>query len=77
MLIEETIKTNIGIEEVAHYISLAQSLTKIKRPKLTKFFTKRQINFAWSYVDMPRLVTNLVMHHLTVTPGAKPVRHKL
>lgn len=32
MLIEETIKTNIGTKEVPYNIFLAQSLTKIERP---------------------------------------------
>ncbi|GLJ21626.1 hypothetical protein SUGI_0402520 [Cryptomeria japonica] len=77
MLVEETIKTNIGTEEVPHNIFLAKSLTESERSKFISFFKKRQINFAWSYADMPGLDPDLVMHHLIVKPGAKPVKQKL
>lgn len=40
MLVEETIKTNIGTEEVPHNIFLAQSLTTSERSKFISFFTE-------------------------------------
>lgn len=39
MLVEETIKTNIGIEEIPHNIFLAQSLIEGEISKLISFFT--------------------------------------
>lgn len=77
MLIEEIIKTNIGIEEEEHNIFLAKSLTKYEWLNFTKCFMERQINFACSYADIPRLDLDIVMHHLTVTPSAKLIKKKL
>lgn len=53
MLVDETFKTNIGIEESPHNISLVQSLIEKERPKFISFFIELQINFVWSYADMP------------------------
>ncbi|GLJ55837.1 hypothetical protein SUGI_1198920 [Cryptomeria japonica] len=77
MLVEETIKTNIGTEEVPHNIFLAQSLTESEKSKFISFFKERQINFSWSYADMPGLDLDLIIRHLTVKLGAKPVKQKL
>ncbi|GLJ17613.1 hypothetical protein SUGI_0306670 [Cryptomeria japonica] len=77
MLVEETIKTNIGTEESPHSIFLAQSLIETERSKFISSFTERKINFAWSYADMPGLDLDLVMHHLTIKLGAKLVKQKL
>ena len=32
---------------------------------------------AWTYSDMPMLDTNLIMHHLSIAAGVKPVKKKL
>lgn len=74
MLVEETIKTNIGTEEIPHNIFLAQSLTKRERSKFISFFTERQINFAWSYANMLGLDLDLVMHYLIVKLGERVVK---
>lgn len=39
MFVEETIKTNIGTEEITHNIFLAQSLTEKERLEFISFFT--------------------------------------
>lgn len=67
----------MGTPENPHIIHLASLLTLEEQPKFIEFFQKRQINFAWSYADMPGLDPDLVMHHLTVAEGAKPVKQKL
>lgn len=60
-----------------HQIHLAYLLTLEEQPKFVEFFQKRQINFAWSYADMLGLDLDLVMHHLTMVEGAKPVKQKI
>lgn len=38
---------------------------------------EKNINFAWTYADMPDMDPNLIMHHLSITPRVKPVKKKL
>lgn len=66
-----------GTLETPHQIHLASLLTPEEQPNFVEFFQKRQINFAWSYADMPGLDPDLVMHHLTMGEGAKLVKQKL
>lgn len=73
IIIEETKEYNVGTLETPHHLHLASLLTPEEQPKFIEFFQKRQINFTWSYADMPRLDPDLVMHHLTVAEGAKLV----
>ncbi|GLJ16865.1 hypothetical protein SUGI_0290680 [Cryptomeria japonica] len=77
ILIEETKEYNVGTPENPHLIHLASLFTPEEQPKFIEFFQKHQINFAWSYADMPGLDPDLVMHHLIVAEGAKPVKQKL
>lgn len=77
ILVEETKEINLGITNNPHMIHLSASLTPKKDPSSAKFFQQRQIKFAWSYSDMSGLDIDLVMHHLTVAKGVKPVKQKL
>lgn len=77
ILIKETKEFNVGTLETPHQIHLASLLTPEEQTKFVEFFHKCQINFAWSYADMLGLDPNLVMHHLTVVEGAKPIKQKL
>ncbi|GLJ20675.1 hypothetical protein SUGI_0376620 [Cryptomeria japonica] len=77
ILIEPTQSINIGTTEIAKNIHLTESLTEEETSEFIQFFKAKQINFAWSYADMPRIDTQLIMHYLSITPGAKPIKQKL
>ena len=77
MLIEPTQEINLGTEEHPHMINLAQSLSPKEKEEFIAFFWEKKINFAWTYSDMPRLDPDLIMHHLSIAPGIKPVKQKL
>ena len=42
-----------------------------------EFFKEKKINFTWTYSDMPRLDIELIMHHLSIASGIKPIKKKL
>lgn len=77
ILIEPTEAVNIGTTEQPKILHPTTSLSEVEMQQYVEFFKRRQINFAWSYADTPRLDPELIMHHLNVNPGAKPVKHKL
>lgn len=54
-----------------------ESLTEKEKPDFVKFFKEKKIKSVWSYADMPRIDPNLIMHHLSITPGAIPVKQKV
>ena len=58
-------------------IHLAQSLSPKEKAEFIAFFQKKKINFAWTYSNMPGLDLDLIMHHLSIAPGIKPVKQKL
>ena len=74
---EPTELVNIGIEEQPKIIHFVKSLTPPEKTKFVPFFKKKQFNFAWSYADMLGLDPHLILHHLPLDPGVKPVKHKL
>lgn len=76
-MIEPTQSINISTEVATKNIHLAESLTGQELPDFTDFFREKQIKFAWSYAEMPRVDLDLVMHHLSIAPRAKPVKQKL
>lgn len=41
------------------------------------FLQETQINFSWSFADMPGLDPESVVHNLVVRPNAKPIKQKL
>lgn len=58
-------------------ICLAQSLSLEELKDFSNLFSENKINFAWTYSDMPGLDPDLIMHHLSITPGFKPVKQKI
>ena len=74
VLVEPTQPVNLGTEAAPQIIHLAQSLSAEEKEEFTKFFQSKKINFAWGYSDMPGLDSNLIMHHLSIAPGVKPVK---
>lgn len=77
VLIEPIEPVNIRIEETQHIIHVAQSLSPKELKEFANFFTKKKINFAWTYVDMSGLDLDLIMHYLSISPRVKPVKQKL
>ncbi|GLJ48086.1 hypothetical protein SUGI_1015280 [Cryptomeria japonica] len=73
ILIEPTQSINIGTTEAVKNIHLAESLTEEERSTFLIFFKEKKINFSWSYADMPGLDPHLIIHHLSISPGVKPV----
>ena len=76
-LIEMIEEINLRTPKNPKIIHFATSLSKDKKHEFVRFFLERQINFSWSYADMPRLDPELVLHHLPLKPGVEPVKQKL
>lgn len=77
ILIEPTQSINIGITEAVKNIHLAESLTEEESSAFIIFFKEHQINFAWSYINIPGVDPHLIMHHLSISLGVKSVKQKL
>jgi hypothetical protein len=77
VLIEPTQLINLGIEELPHMIHLAQSLSPKEKEEFIAFFQEKKIKFVWTYSNMLGLDPDLIMHHLSIVPGIKPVKKKL
>ena len=58
-------------------IHLSQSLSLEENEEFIAFFEEKNIKFAWTYSDMLGLDLDLIMHHLSITPGGKHVKQKL
>lgn len=58
-------------------MQLVASLIAEKVLKFTEFLKENHINFSWSYADMLGLDPNLIMHHLSINTGVRPVKQKL
>ena len=71
---EMTEEINLGTPNNPKIIHFAASLSLEEKDEFSRFFLERQINFAWSYTDMPELDPELVLHHLPLKPGMKPVK---
>ena len=48
-----------------------------EKEEFIAFFWEKKINFAWTYSDIPGLDPDLIMHHLSIALGIKPVKQKL
>ena len=67
----------MGTEASPQIIHVAQSLLAEEKERFIEFFKEKKINFAWTYSDMPRLDIELIMHHLSIALGVKPIKKKL
>ena len=67
----------MGIKVSPQIIHVPQLLLVEEKEQFTKFFKEKKINFAWTYSDMPRLDTELIMHHLSIAPNVQLVKKKL
>ena len=77
VLIEPTQPINLGIEESPKIIHVGQSLSTEEKVHFTKKIQDKKINFAWTYSNMLGLNIDLIMHHLSISPGIKPTKQKL
>lgn len=68
---------NVGIEEAPKITFYVESLLDEEHKNLAVFLKEKRSNFAWSYIDMPRINPEVVVHHLVVYPEAKPIKKKL
>ena len=48
-----------------------------EKEEFIAFFQEKKINFAWTYSDMQGLDPDLIMHHLSIALGVKPIEQKL
>ena len=74
ILIKPTQLINSGIEESPKVIHVAQLLSTEKKENFAKFFQDKKINFTWTYLDIPGLDIDLIMHHLSISPEIKPIK---
>lgn len=58
-------------------IQLVASLTTKEKYEFITLFSKRQVNLAWSYANMPGLDPEQVLHHFPLLPNAKTYKQKL
>jgi hypothetical protein len=58
-------------------LQLAASLIVEEVLKFMEFLKENHINFTWSYVDMSGLDPNMIIHHLSINIGVRPVKQKL
>lgn len=77
VLIEETQPVNISLTKIPHITYIIASLPPQQVDLLIKVLHESVGHFAWSYQDMPRLDPKLVIHHLAMDLGARPVKKKL
>lgn len=77
ILIEPTQPINLRIEESPKIIHVAQSLSTKEKAHFANFFQDQKINFAWTYLDMLGLDTDLIMHHLSISLDKKTIKKKL
>ena len=76
-MIEPTQPINLGTEASPQIIHVAQSLSAEEKERFREFLKEKKIKFAWTCSNMPRLDTELIMHHLSIAPSVKPIKQKL
>lgn len=77
ILIEQIEAVNIGTPDHTKILHLATSLSEQEKHNYMAFFNERQVNFAWSCIDMPGSDPDLIMHHLNVSSRVKPIKKKI
>lgn len=55
LLVEITQEINLGMLDNPKVIYFATSMSKQEKAKFITFFLENQVNFTWSYADMPRI----------------------
>jgi len=73
---EEIEEVNIGSQETPRLLKMGKLLEETLQQELVQSFHDYSNLFAWSYIDMPGLDENFVVHNLIVEKGAIPVKQK-
>lgn len=68
---------NLGIEENKKEVKVGASLKYEVKKRLIELLNEYWDVFTWSYQDMPRLDTHIVIHKLPLKPECLPVKQKL
>src|SRR3954464_4562002 len=75
---QEPIETvNLGTEEMRRDVKIGASLNEDVKEKLIGMLKEYCDIFAWSYEDMPRLDTDIVVHRLPLKEDSPPAKQKL
>ncbi|KAG8495919.1 hypothetical protein CXB51_009353 [Gossypium anomalum] len=67
---------NVALEE-GNEVKIGTHIAKEMRQGLVELLREFKDRFAWSYQDMPRLNTDIVVHCLPIRQDCKPVQQKL
>ena len=68
---------NLGTKEDKKEVKIGANLEDSVKKRLIQMLRDYVEIFAWSYEDMPRLDTDIVVHHLPMKEGCSPVKQKL
>ncbi|WJX68053.1 hypothetical protein P8452_52464 [Trifolium repens] len=68
---------NLGTEHDKREVKIGSSLKAEEHEKLVELLKEYADVFAWSYLDMPGLDTDIVEHKLPLRPECPPVKQKL
>ena len=68
---------NVGTEQDKRELKTGTLITTEERCSLTALLHEYMDVFAWSYVDMPGLDIDIVVHKVPLIEGCKPVKQKL
>ncbi|KAL4020707.1 hypothetical protein IC575_019488 [Cucumis melo] len=68
---------NLGSQEESKEVKIGTSLTSESRKKLINLLREYSYIFAWSYQDLPRLSTDIVVHRVPLKSECNLVRQKL
>ena len=56
---------------------MGNTLTTLEKDALVALLIEFKEVFAWSYEDMPRIGTNIVLHYIPIDPTMMSVEQKL
>ena len=74
---EETQPINLGTNDEPKMIQVGNTLTIFEKDALVALLTEFKKVFAWSYEDMLRIDTDIVLHCIPTDPTMKPIKQKL
>ena len=74
---EETQPINLGTNDEPKMIQVGNTLTIFEKDALVALLTEFKKVFAWSYEDMLRIDTDIVLHCIPTDPTMEPIKQKL
>ena len=67
---------NLGNKQEKKELKIGTLVTTEERNRLVSLLHEYADVFAWTYVDMPDLDTDIVVHKIPLIEGSKPVKQK-